>query len=177
MFIAALFIIARTWKKPRCPSADKCIKKLWYTYTMEYYSAIEKDTFESVLVRWIVVFFTDWGLVDRNQWKERGNRRERETAVSLRLCGKPIKPMHKTCTTHEDTGLPLKEVLKAWVRKWARQASMLQREWRQKEGHRGPRSLVEQGYFISRNVGLYIFSKMITQLLQRMKSNQLQQNG
>ena len=53
MFIAALFIIARTWKKPRCPSADKCIKKLWYTYTMEYYSAIEKDTFESVLMRWM----------------------------------------------------------------------------------------------------------------------------
>ena len=50
MFIAALFIIARTWKKPRCPSADKCIKKLWYIYTMEYYSAIEKDTFESVLM-------------------------------------------------------------------------------------------------------------------------------
>ena len=50
MFIAALFIIARMWKKPRCPSADKCIKKLWYIYTMEYYSAIEKDTFESVLM-------------------------------------------------------------------------------------------------------------------------------
>ena len=45
------------------------------------------------------------------------------------------------------------------------------------KGHRASRSLVEQGYFISRNVGLYIFSKMITQLLQRMKSNQLQQNG
>ena len=53
MFIAALFIITRTWKKPRCPSADKCIKKLWYIYTMEYYSAIEKDTFESVLMSWM----------------------------------------------------------------------------------------------------------------------------
>ena len=40
MFIAALFIIARTWKQPRCPSADKWIRKLWYIYTMEYYSAI-----------------------------------------------------------------------------------------------------------------------------------------
>ena len=40
MFIAALFIIARTWKKPRCPSADEWIRKLWYIYTMEYYSAI-----------------------------------------------------------------------------------------------------------------------------------------
>ena len=41
MFIAALFIIARTWKQPRCPSADKWIRKLWYIYTMEYYSAIK----------------------------------------------------------------------------------------------------------------------------------------
>ena len=45
-FIAALFIIARTWKQPRCPSADKWIRKLWYIYTMEYYSAIEKNSFE-----------------------------------------------------------------------------------------------------------------------------------
>ena len=41
MFIAALFIIARTWKEPRCPSADEWIRKLWYIYTMEYYSAIK----------------------------------------------------------------------------------------------------------------------------------------
>ena len=53
MFIAALFIIARTWKQPRCPSADEWIRKLWYIYTMEYYSAIKKKTFESVLMRWM----------------------------------------------------------------------------------------------------------------------------
>ena len=41
-FIAALFIIARTWKQPRCPSADEWIRKLWYIYTMEYYSAIKR---------------------------------------------------------------------------------------------------------------------------------------
>ena len=52
MFIAALFIIARTWKQPRCPSGDEWIRKLWYIYTMEYYSAIKKNTFESVLMRW-----------------------------------------------------------------------------------------------------------------------------
>ena len=46
MFIAALFTIARTWKQPRCPSADEWIRKLWYIYTMEYYSAIKKSTFE-----------------------------------------------------------------------------------------------------------------------------------
>ena len=51
MFIAALFIIARTWKQPRCPLADEWIKKLWYICTMEYYSAITKNSFESVLMR------------------------------------------------------------------------------------------------------------------------------
>ena len=50
MFIATLFIIARTWKQPRCPSADTWVRKLWYIYTMEYYSAIKKNTFESVLM-------------------------------------------------------------------------------------------------------------------------------
>ena len=53
MFIAALFIIARTWKQPRCPSADEWIRKLWYIYTMEYFLAIKKNTFESVLMRWM----------------------------------------------------------------------------------------------------------------------------
>ena len=53
VFIAALFIIARTWQQPRCPSADEWIRKLWYIYTMEYYSAIKKNTFESVLMRWM----------------------------------------------------------------------------------------------------------------------------
>ena len=53
MFIAALFIIARTWKQPRCPSADTWVRKLWYIYTMEYYSAIKKNTFASVLMRWM----------------------------------------------------------------------------------------------------------------------------
>ena len=53
MFIAALFIITRTWKQPRCPSSDEQIRKLWYIYTMEYYSAIKKNTFESVLMRWM----------------------------------------------------------------------------------------------------------------------------
>ena len=51
MFIAALFTIARAWKQPRCPSADEWIRKLWYIYTMEYYSAIKKNAFESVLMR------------------------------------------------------------------------------------------------------------------------------
>ena len=53
IFIAALFTIARTLKQPRCPSADKWIRKLWYIYKMEYYSAIKKNAFESVLMRWM----------------------------------------------------------------------------------------------------------------------------
>ena len=53
MFIAALFTIARTKKQPRCPSADKWIRKLWYIYTMEYYSDIKKNAIESVLMRWM----------------------------------------------------------------------------------------------------------------------------
>ena len=51
MFIAALFTIARTWKQPRCLSTDEWIKKLWYIHTMKYYSAIQRDTFEPVLMR------------------------------------------------------------------------------------------------------------------------------
>ena len=50
LFIAALFTIARTWKRPRCPSIDEWIKNLWYIYTMEYYSGIKRNTFESVLL-------------------------------------------------------------------------------------------------------------------------------
>ena len=53
MFIAALLIIARTLKQPSCPSADEWIRKLRYIYSMEYYSAIKKNTFESVLMRWM----------------------------------------------------------------------------------------------------------------------------
>ena len=53
LFITALFTIVRTWKQPRCPSTDESIKKFWYIYTMEYYSAIKRNIFESVLMRWM----------------------------------------------------------------------------------------------------------------------------
>ena len=53
LFIAALFTIARIRKQPRCPLIDEWIKKLWYIYTMEYYSAIKRNSFESVLMRWV----------------------------------------------------------------------------------------------------------------------------
>ena len=53
MFTAALFAITRKLKQPRCPLTDEWIKKLWYIYAMEYYSAIKRNVFESVLMRWI----------------------------------------------------------------------------------------------------------------------------
>ena len=53
MFTAALFTIAGTWKQPRCPSTDEWLKKLWYVYTKEYYSAIKRNTFKSVLMKWV----------------------------------------------------------------------------------------------------------------------------
>ena len=53
VFVAALFTIARTWKQHRCPSTDEWIQKLWHIYTLEYYSALKKSTFESVLMRWM----------------------------------------------------------------------------------------------------------------------------
>ena len=53
LFIAALFTTARTWNQPRCPSTEEWIKKWWYIYTMQYYSAIKRNTFESVLMRWM----------------------------------------------------------------------------------------------------------------------------
>ena len=53
LFIAVLLTIARTWKQSRCPSTDERIKNLWYIYAMQYYSAIKKNAFESILMRWM----------------------------------------------------------------------------------------------------------------------------
>jgi hypothetical protein len=53
MFIATLFIIARSWKEPRCPSKEEWIQKMWYIYTMEYYSAIKKNEFMKFLAKWM----------------------------------------------------------------------------------------------------------------------------
>ena len=53
MFTTALVTIARAWKQPRCPLTGEWVKKLWYIYTMECYSVIKRNTFESVLMRWM----------------------------------------------------------------------------------------------------------------------------
>jgi hypothetical protein len=53
MFIDALFIVAKSWKEPRCPSTEKWIQKMWYIYTMEYYSAIKNNEFMKFLGKWM----------------------------------------------------------------------------------------------------------------------------
>ena len=53
MFIATLFTLARTWKQPKCPSIDEWIKKMWYIYTMEYYSAIKQNEIASFVETWM----------------------------------------------------------------------------------------------------------------------------
>ena len=68
MFLTAMFTIARTWKQPRCPLADKWIRKLWYIYTMEYYSAIKKNAFESALMKWMKLEPT---IQSEVSWKEK----------------------------------------------------------------------------------------------------------
>ena len=53
MFTAALFVIAKTWKQPRCPSAGEWIKKMWYVYATEYYSAMKRNEVESLIEMWM----------------------------------------------------------------------------------------------------------------------------
>jgi hypothetical protein len=53
MFIVALFTIAKLWKQPRCPATDEWIKKMWYLYTMEFYSATKKNEILSFAGKWI----------------------------------------------------------------------------------------------------------------------------
>ena len=67
MFMTALFTIARTWKQPRCPLADKWIRKLWYICTMKYYSVIKKNSFKSVLTRWMKLEPIIWSEVSQKE--------------------------------------------------------------------------------------------------------------
>ena len=67
LFIASLFTIARTWKQPRCPLRDECIKRQWYIYTMEYYSAIKRSAFESILMRWMKLELIIWSEVSQKE--------------------------------------------------------------------------------------------------------------
>ena len=67
IFIAVLLTIVRTWKQLRCPLIDEWIKKLWYIYTVEYYLAIKRNTFESVLMRWMNLEPIIWSEVSQKE--------------------------------------------------------------------------------------------------------------
>ena len=72
MFIAALFTIAGTWKQPKCPSTDEWIKKMWYIYTMEYYSAIKRNDIELFVMRWmdlVSVIQTEVSQKEKNKYR------------------------------------------------------------------------------------------------------------
>ena len=72
MFIAALFTIARSWKQPTCPSTDTWIKKLWFIYTMEYYSAIKKKEIESPVETWMdleIVIQSEVSQKEKNKYR------------------------------------------------------------------------------------------------------------
>ena len=71
MFIAALFTIARTWKQPKCPSTDKWIKKMWYIYTMEYYSAIKKNEIMPFAATWMdleIIILSEVGQTEKDKY-------------------------------------------------------------------------------------------------------------
>ena len=71
MFIAALFITARTWKQPKCPLTDEWIKKMWYIYTMAYYSAIKRNKIESFVETWMdleTVIQSEVGQKEKNKY-------------------------------------------------------------------------------------------------------------
>ena len=105
MFITALFIIARTWKQPKCPPADEWIRKLWYIYTMEYYSTIKNNSFETVLMRWMKlepIIRSEVSQKDKDQYSiymefrkmvmitlyAKQKKRHRCTEQTFRLCGR-----------------------------------------------------------------------------------------
>ena len=67
MFIAALFTIVRSWKQPKCPSTDKCIKKMWYLYTMEYYSTIKRNEIGSFVEMWMDLEPVIWSKVSQKE--------------------------------------------------------------------------------------------------------------
>ena len=79
MSIAALFTIARTWKQPIYQSAEELIRKLWYMYTMEYYSAIKQNTFESVLMRWMKL--------EQITQSEVSQKEKHQYSILMNICG------------------------------------------------------------------------------------------
>ena len=79
MFIAALFIIARSWKQPKCPSTDEWIKKMWYIYTKEYYSAIKRNEIGSFVETWL-----DLETVIQSEVCQ---KKKKEYRILMHICG------------------------------------------------------------------------------------------
>ena len=73
MFIAAQFTIVRLWNQPRCPSTDECIKKLWYIYTMEYYSAIKQNNIMTFANKWMKMRTIMLGKINQSPKNQRLN--------------------------------------------------------------------------------------------------------
>ena len=72
MFIAVLFTIARTWKQPKCPSTEEWIKKMWYIYTIEYYSAIKKNEIMPFAATWMdleIVILSDVCQIEKEKYR------------------------------------------------------------------------------------------------------------
>ena len=112
MFIAALFIIARTWKQPRCPSAEEWIRKLWYIYTMEYFSAIKKNTFDSVLMKWMKL--------EQIIQSEVSQKEKHQYSILTHILEKAMAPHSSTL---------------AWKIPWAEEPGRLQSMGLQRVGH------------------------------------------
>ena len=72
MFLASLFTIARTWKQPKCPSTEEWIKRMWYIYTMEYYSAIKKNETVPFAAKWMdleIVIQSEVSQKEKNKYR------------------------------------------------------------------------------------------------------------
>ena len=79
MFTAALFTIARTWKQPICPSTEEWIKKIWYIYTMEYYSVIKKNE--------IMPFAATWMDLETAIQSEVSQKEKNQYRILMHICG------------------------------------------------------------------------------------------
>ena len=101
--------------------------------------------------------------------------KERKKLIFPGLCREPIKPLNRACTTHEDTGCPLEELLEAQAGEWARRVSTLQRiSWRERERETwGPKPLVEEGCFHDLSVSIcrLLYKKFLSTMIKIRKPN------